>query len=83
VPIITECQVKDHIIWNPADFAKEGSAYDLTLTIGILVASANHCRPRKYVNGRTFHWKLTAYSWCFAHCHQSKGGGFKGFFTKV
>jgi magnesium chelatase family protein len=33
------CQVKDLIIWQLI-LRKEGSAYDLTLTIGILVASA-------------------------------------------
>jgi magnesium chelatase family protein len=33
------CPVKDNHQHGPADLRKEGSAYDLTLTIGILVAS--------------------------------------------
>jgi magnesium chelatase family protein len=33
-----QCQEKITINMAPADLRKEGSAYDLTLTIGILVA---------------------------------------------
>jgi magnesium chelatase family protein len=65
----------------PADLRKEGSAYDLTLTIGILVASANHCsRPRKVCdNGRLSLTGLQPIRGALP-CHQkAKEGGLRIF----
>ena len=61
----------------PADLRKEGAAYDLTLAIGILMAS-NQIQSEKteeyLIMGRTlFGWKFTTYQRCFAYCHKSTG----------
>jgi hypothetical protein len=43
------CPVKDNHQHGPADLRKEGSAYDLTLTIGILVEQIKAIDIDKYI----------------------------------
>jgi magnesium chelatase family protein len=65
----------------PADLRKEGSAYDLTLTIGILVASEQIKAIDKYIimgelslDGSLQPIRGVTYR------HKAKEEGFKGFF---
>jgi magnesium chelatase family protein len=67
----------------PADLRKEGSAYDLTLTIGILVASEQikAIDIDKYIiMGELSRWQLTAHTRSVTYRHKAKEEGFKGFF---
>jgi predicted ATPase with chaperone activity len=69
------CPVKkDNHQHGPADLRKEGSAYDLTLTIGILVASEQikAIDIDKYIiMGELSRWQLTAYTRSVTYRHKS------------
>jgi magnesium chelatase family protein len=65
----------------PADLRKEGSAYDLTLTIGILVASQQITVDiDKYIMGSFLSMEFTTHSWSPPIAIKAKEEGFKGFF---
>jgi magnesium chelatase family protein len=65
---------------SPADMRKEGSAYDLTLAIGVLAASGQIKAPSfgaiHYYGGIIARWEFKPHKRSVTYCNQSAGGRF-------